>query len=164
VEHKAEAVTLVVPLSIVSRGDIMRAHREATRLSEVINQAALLQTGASVSIPRIGAHLQAFADANHFDIAQSAGRQHLVAALESLKSSAPSVHVSFATEPSAEAIERVLAWFRQSVDARIVLQTGLQPSIVAGCVLRTSSKVFDFSLRQRFQENRDVLYQKVAAL
>jgi hypothetical protein len=161
--RSTKVAALVLPLSVVSHGDIMKLCREIAYLNETADQTALSRRERP-AVLRASAHLQAFADANGFDMTKSTSRQHLASTLEGLKSTSPSVHVSFAADPSVEAVEQVLTWFRQKIDARITLQIGLQPSIVAGCIVRTANKVFDFSLRQQFHDSRDVIYKKVIAL
>jgi len=38
----------------------------------------------------------------------------------------------------------------------------LQPTIAAGCIVRTTNKYFDFSLRQDFTDKRELLLKQIA--
>jgi hypothetical protein len=40
-------------------------------------------------------------------------------------------------------------------------QVGLQPTIAAGCVVRTSNKVFDMSLKEHLTEQEQYLMQLI---
>jgi F0F1-type ATP synthase delta subunit len=39
----------------------------------------------------------------------------------------------------------------------VLVQIGLQPNLGAGCVVRTTNKYFDMSLRTKFFDSRDKL-------
>jgi F0F1-type ATP synthase delta subunit len=79
--------------------------------------------------------------------------------LEVVYTQAPRVHVSFASDPSAAFTAKIVQWFRDSVHRAILVQVGLQPTIAAGCVVRTTNKSFDFSLRHHFDEQRELLLE-----
>jgi F0F1-type ATP synthase delta subunit len=42
-----------------------------------------------------------------------------------------------------------------------MLQIGLQPAIAAGCMLRTTNKVFDMSLRTHLMKQSDYLARMI---
>jgi F0F1-type ATP synthase delta subunit len=71
------------------------------------------------------------------------------------------LHISFAAEPSTQALEKILVWFRANIHPQALLQVGLQPTIAAGCVLRTPNKVFDMSLRNHLIEQQKYLMQLI---
>jgi hypothetical protein len=71
------------------------------------------------------------------------------------------LHISFAAEPSTQALEKILIWFRTNIHAQALLQVGLQPTIAAGCVLRTNNKVFDMSLRENLSKQKPFLVQLI---
>jgi hypothetical protein len=41
------------------------------------------------------------------------------------------------------------------------MTVGVQPTIAAGCIMRTTNKYFDFSLRQDFEGKRDLLLEEL---
>ena len=72
--------------------------------------------------------------------------------------------MSFANEPSNEAISKIVEWLRSEVSSYVLLHIGIQPSIIAGCTLRTTNKVFDFSMRSRIVESKAILREEIRLL
>jgi len=70
--------------------------------------------------------------------------------------------MSFNADPSPLFSQRLVTWLRQEIHPQVLVQTGLQPSLGAGCTLRTTNQFFDFSLREHFKQNRQLLVQKIA--
>jgi hypothetical protein len=56
---------------------------------------------------------------------------------------------------------KLVGWFRANVHPHVLVQVGLQPNIAAGCVVRTTNKVFDLSLRNHFAQNQQVLIESM---
>ena len=50
---------------------------------------------------------------------------------------------------------------RQNFDPEMLVEIGREPAIAAGCVVRTSSKVFDFSLLEHMTAQRQLLTDKI---
>src|SRR5690606_10854194 len=80
------------------------------------------------------------------------------------KSKAPVIHISFPSEASPAFIAKILEWFRTEVHPHVVLHVGLQPELAAGCVVRTTNRMFDFSLRKRFEQSKKKLLESIEAL
>jgi F0F1-type ATP synthase delta subunit len=72
--------------------------------------------------------------------------------------------MSFSADPSPQFTQKLAAWLRQEIHPFVLLQVGLQPNIGAGCVVRTTNKYFDFSLRERFKSKRPLLMEKLKSL
>jgi F0F1-type ATP synthase delta subunit len=69
--------------------------------------------------------------------------------------------MSFAIEPSSFMTQKIVSWFRKEVHPALMLHTGIQPTIAAGCVMRTSNKYFDFSLRQHLTASQGLLTKAI---
>ena len=149
--------TLSLPDSVTGLTDVTRLQREADTLDEYLRQAGLRKGGDANKLPKIPIMLDDIATVNHLNLLHQADRQKLAQFLKMLQSSAPVVHMSFASEPSTEFTTKIITWLRQNIHPLLLVQVGLQPSIAAGCTLRTTNKVFDFSLRQHFLRNRQLL-------
>ena len=93
------------------------------------------------------------------DLLQAADRAALAVFLKNLIEQAPTLHISFATDPSASFTAKIVGWLRANIHPLVLVQLGLQPSIAAGCVVRTTNKVFDLSLRDRFSQQKSVLLE-----
>lgn len=161
VHHIAQ---LVLPATITGLTDVTRLQREAETLDEYLRQAALRKGGHATEMPKIPVMLDDIATANHLNLLQAADRQKLADFLQQLQTKAPVVHMSFASELSTEFTSKIVTWLRQNIHPMLLVQVGLQPSIAAGCTLRTTNKVFDFSLRQYFVQNRQLLVDALAKL
>lgn len=148
---------LSLPPSVTGLTDVTRLSHEASTLDEYMRQAALRKGGDANRLPKIPVMLDDVATLNHLNLLHESDRQKLTAFLTVLQSSAPVVHMSFASEPSTDFTTKIVTWLRMNIHPLLLVQVGLQPSIAAGCTLRTTNKVFDFSLRQHFMENRQLL-------
>ena len=69
------------------------------------------------------------------------------------------MHISFSADPSPLFTQKLITWLRAELHPLVLIQIGIQPNMGAGCVVRTTNKYFDFSLRSRFKEKGAVLTQ-----
>jgi F0F1-type ATP synthase delta subunit len=154
---------LILPLGVVSRSDLSRALREIGVISDFFHQAAIRSTAAP-EMPTLSRTLDSLAEANSLNLIHTEDREALKLFLTRLKAKAPVVHLSFPSEASAPFIARILEWFRKEVHPHIVLHIGLQPELAAGCLVRTTNKMYDFSLRKKFEQSKQKLMQSLEAL
>jgi F0F1-type ATP synthase delta subunit len=145
---------LQVPALISSPSDVSRLHREVIALSEYLKQAALRSPGqATVKLPKTSRLLDELIIENKLNLLDTATREHLIGFLADLAKHAPIIHISFATDPSSAFLQKIVFWLRQNISPSVLVQVGLQPTIAVGCVLRTTNKYFDLSLRRRLTEH-----------
>lgn len=149
---------LALPIVIASRQDITNVHREL-RLFDDAAMQSVMRHDNPVKYPAISAKLRGVVQANQVDLHDESHRKKLLAKLDALKNSAPTVHISFPVEPSAEILQELVAWFRKEIHPNIVIRVGLQPTIAAGVIVRTPNHQFDFSLRKHLQKNREKLVE-----
>ena len=154
---------LKLPLQLVSRHDVIRTIRELESIQDYYTQAEIRQDKQLV-MPVQSQLLQAIVAENKADLSHKETRASIGDVLIYLRDTAPVVHVSFAVEPSAQVVQKILQWFRREVSPMMLLQTGIQPSIAAGCVVRTTNMYFDFSLRQHLLRNSELLLDKLRSL
>lgn len=147
---------------MASRVDIGRLQREITGLNDFFVDAKVRTAGTSMQLPQLSRSMDLLARENGINLLDTEHRQKLIVQLDQVYKSAPSFHISFAVEPSPKALEKVLIWMRQNIHHQVLIQVGLQPAIAAGCVLRTTNKVFDMSLRNRLHSQTDVLAQLIS--
>jgi len=149
-------VDLKLPTSIASRRDVIRLHRELRSFIDVTTQS-IMRHDNPIKYPAISDQLRDIAVLNQIDMRQPKNNQALLARVDAIKEHAPSVHISFPTEPTQEVLQRLVEWFRKEIDPHVVIQVGIQPTIAAGVVVRTPNHQFDFSLRRHLYENRHKL-------
>lgn len=157
-----ESKPLALPAILVGKPDVMRVRRELEALRDYLHQAALRkQDPSEIKLPKTSRLLDELASANHLNLLHRADHEKLVEALEDLYTSAPSLHMSFSAEPSGAFLAKLMTWLRQNIDPRVLVQVGLQPSIAAGCIVRTPNHQYDLSMAQSFKKHRAVLFEKL---
>jgi F0F1-type ATP synthase delta subunit len=152
---------LELPILVFGPIEVRRLQRELEALEEYISQSAIREPGKQQALPKTSRLLDALAGNNTKNLLISHDREKLAGFLKDLNKKAPVIHISLAADPSSAFTAKLVAWLRTNVHPYALLQLGLQPSIAAGCILRTNNKTFDFSLRNRFTEQRDLLVKAV---
>lgn len=152
-----------LPIDVVSRSDIFQLYRELKNLSDSIEQAAVVE-GAPAPQVRVGERLARLAKVNALDINNGTHRGILLAHLGNLKEAAPVVHMAFTNEPSQATTESILSWLRREASPFVLLHVGIRPSMVAGCFVRTPTKVFDLTLRRHLEAAKVDLRERIHGL
>jgi F0F1-type ATP synthase delta subunit len=148
--------------SVISPSDVARLERELNSLDDFFVAAKARQTGTSMQLPKLTRVLNQLAKDNNVNLLEAAERQRLAKALKLAYDQAPTLHVSFATEASPKAMEKLVVWIRSNIHPQALIQVGLQPSIAAGCFLRTANKTFDLSLRATMKKSEPQLLKLIA--
>ena len=157
VVSETQAVALQIPLGAVTRADVGRLAQEAESIDNFLQSAAVRQPGSPVQMPKTSNLFDELVNMNKLNLLQPADRQHLRRFLEELRMKAPTIHISFSSDPSPSFQVQLITWIRQQIDPNMLLRIGLQPSIGAGCMVRATNKVFDMTLRQRFLDSKPAL-------
>jgi F0F1-type ATP synthase delta subunit len=144
----------------MTKQDLHRLIREVEALDNYILQNSI-RGQKSAALPRLTTTLESLIRDNTLEIMDDKSREALRKTLSDLLKTAPVVHMSFAIEPSSFMTQKIVSWFRNEVHPALMLHTGIQPTIAAGCVMRTSNKYFDFSLRQHLRASQNLLAQSI---
>jgi hypothetical protein len=155
---------LKLPTSVLNQGDILRLMREINTMDDFFVAAKARQPGTPLQPPKTSRILDQLAQGNGLNLIDANQRQNLYKNLESLAKNAPSLHISFASEPTPRALEPILVWLRENIHPQILLQVGYRPAIAAGCVLRTPNKIFDMSLGVHLQKQVPVLMKLIGGV
>lgn len=156
-----ENVRLLLPNRLVSSVDLTRTIRELTNLDDSLHQASLRTPGKPTAIPKTTRTLEDLAEINKISLLEKRHREVLLEALKIYQKKAPVIHMSFTVEPSAVVTGEIIDWLRKNIKENVLLDVGLQPTIVVGCVVRTSNKVFDMSLRHNISKQAPVLMKYI---
>ena len=156
---------MVLPLLAVSPVDIGRLICQLETIEEHVLQSRLRaatptqpSTPTTIAVPTLTSRLlEEAARLNNLDLLQLTHRAALRQFLMSVKAHSPVLHVSFSADPDPAFLKKLMAWLRQEIHPDVLITIGLQPTIGAGCLLRTTNQYFDFSLRQRFADKREML-------
>lgn len=152
---------LKLPNRLSGTSDLAKTQRELEKVDDFLYQTNLRMPGRPVTLPKSSKMLDDLAEANGVSLLEEDDRRKLLVALEKTAENSPIMHISFAAEPSNSFLEKIVGWSRENIDPHILVNVGLQPSVVVGCEVRTTNKVFDMSLRSKFEQMHDVLAKKL---
>jgi F0F1-type ATP synthase delta subunit len=152
---------LELPTLVFGPVEVHRLQRELDALEEYLSQANIREPGKQAALPKTSRLLDALAGNNNFNLLLPEQRTQLMTFLTDVNKKAPVIHISLAADPSSAFTAKIVAWLRTNIHPHALLHLGLQPTLAAGCVLRTNNKTFDFSLRGRFHAQRDMLVAAV---
>jgi hypothetical protein len=158
---EATQTSLVLPIAVVSPTDIARMLKELDSLDEFFRQSAIRTGGQPQTAPRYSRLLDEVVVANKLNLLQPDNRESLKESFQELSEHAPILHISFSTDPPGPYVQKIVDWLRTNVESTILVRVGLQPNIGAGCVVRTTNKSFDFSLRKFFESKHDFFMEKL---
>lgn len=158
---ESSANALVLPLGVIGGVDVNRLLREIEVIDEFLRQAQIRQPGTSVKLPKTSRLFDDVINTNKLNILHEPERRRLTEFIEAVKTKAPVLHMSFSADPSPLFTQKLITWLRREIHPFVLLDVGLQPSIGAGCIVRTTNRHFDFSLRKRFDDQRTLLVQKL---
>lgn len=152
---------LQIPSGVVTKVDVGRLLRELEALDEFLDQAAVRQPNTQGQMPKTSRMLDEIFSINKLNGLISEDRTRLMNFLIMLRAKAPVLHMSFSADPSPAFTQKLIIWIRDNIHPFVILQVGLQPNIGAGCVVRTTNKYFDFSLRADFFSKHELLLSKI---
>ncbi|MBW3569285.1 hypothetical protein KY385_04110 [Candidatus Parcubacteria bacterium] len=146
---------------VVGTTDLRRILHELETIDDFLYQANLRPPGTSLPPPKTTKLLADLFEHNGAQILDRRSRENMLTVLKKLAAKAPVMHISFAVEANPVFIEKIVAWARKNINPYVLLDVGLQPSVIVGCNLRTTNKVFDMSLRNRFDTSKYILNEKI---
>jgi F0F1-type ATP synthase delta subunit len=149
VAHKPE---LSLPVLVFGVVELRRLSRELDALEDYLKQNKIRQAGKQASLPHLSRMLDSLATQNQMNLLHDDDRHVLGNYLKEVEKNAPVLHFSFASDPSSAFMAKLVTWLRRNIHPHALVTLGLQPSISAGCILRTANKSFDFSLRHKIGE------------
>ena len=153
--------TYSLPVLVAGPIDVGRLIRELETLDTMLLQTKLKDGDASM--PKTSRLMGQLVELNKLNIGDEAQRKQLLAFLQAVKKSAPVLHISFSADPNVAFIEKIMSWLRREIHPLVLMTIGLQPNIGAGCVVRSTNKYFDFTLRKNFDSKRDLLVSNMGA-
>jgi hypothetical protein len=153
---------MVLPMLAATPTDIGRLQLELEAIDDALLQLGIRKGGGEVKLPRTSRLMDQLIEVNRLTLLHDPDRVALKEFLAEVKKKAPVIHMSFSADPSPRFTEKLMAWLRKEIHPTLLLTIGLQPTIGAGCIVRTTNKQFDFSLREDFKKKRDLLLSQLA--
>lgn len=157
----SETASFVLPLSVTSPTDLGRLLRELEALDNYLMQFDLKGQTGTVKMSKTSLLLDSVIDANKLDLLVPEQRTQIIEFMKNVKANAPVLHISFGADPAPAFIGKLMTWLRREIHPQVLLTIGLQPNIGAGCLVRSTNRYFDFSLRENFTKNRELLMSKL---
>jgi hypothetical protein len=154
---------LKLPVMVVTPSDLGRLVRELAVIDDQLLQLKLRKAGSEVKLPKTTQLMDQLLSQNGLNLLQEGDRDWLMKALQAIRQHAPVLNISFSVDPSTVFLDKLMVWLRREIHPFVLVSIGLQPNIAAGCVVRTTNRVFDFTLRRNFAEKRDMLKQALIA-
>jgi hypothetical protein len=155
------AKQLQLPMNVFSRSDIGRLQNELGAVDNFLTQAAIRQPGTPMQLPKSSHLFDELVATNKFNMLQATDRKELGTFLQEVIDKAPVLSISLQADPSALFLQKLCIWLRQNIHPQLLIQVGLRPTIGAGCVIRSTNKYFDFSLRQHFANKKSLLIKRL---
>lgn len=156
-----EQKKLLLPTALSTQSDLSRTIGELEALDNFLREGSIRQPGSPMQLPKTSKVFEELVNGSKLNMLQPSDREYLQKSLLWMREHAPVIHISFSSDPSALFLEKLTTWLRHNISPFVLVQVGLHPNIGAGCVVRTTNKYFDFSLRQRFISQRDILMQQL---
>lgn len=152
----------VLPVSVISPTDIARLLREIESIDDFFRQATIREGGEPTGVmPQTSKLMDQVISSNELNLLQVEDRAGIVVSLDAMSKSAPVLHISFSVDPPGSHVQKIVSWLRSNIDATTLVTVGLQPNIGAGCVVRTTNRIFDMSLRDFFARKRQFFVDKL---
>lgn len=158
----AHKVELTLPVLVFGAAELKRLLREIDSLENYLQQNKIRSAGKQPDLPRLSRMLDTLATQNQMNLLHDSDRKELRQFLVDTDKNAPVLHFSFASDPSSAFMAKLLTWLRRNIHPQALVTLGLQPSIAAGCIIRTPNKSFDFSLRNQLGENYKYLTEAIS--
>lgn len=138
--------------------ELGKLQRELFALDDFLNASQR----TSGKMPHTSTELQSMAKAAKLNLLLPGDRTKLINQFKFVRRTAPTVQISFASEPSKQALRALVRWFRENGHPNTLIAVGIQPNIGGGCVVRTATKSFDFSLQKLFQNTQTDLAKSLS--
>lgn len=155
-----------LPSSVLTKLDVARLISEMERIdNDLITRDVQIKSGMPVTDQiAFTEQLSDFLSVNSLEIGDNAERTDLIVKMRRFKSTAPTVHMTFASSADTDSLRQLVVWLRESVHPQTVITVGLQPSLIGGVYVRTPNHVHDFSMRAKLAGHRDIIVREVEAL
>lgn len=154
-----------LPAGIIGQSDLKRLIRELENYEEIAHQRSLTKgRGIKNKTHYHSQLLQEIASELALKIDRQTDRNTLTSFLGDIKSGSPTLNIYFASEPPNSAVQQLVQWFRKEVHPAVLLEVHVRPSILGGCIIRSSNKIFDYSHAAKIEAADKVLSKKLKTL
>jgi hypothetical protein len=150
-----------LPPLVVGLVEINRLLRELATIDDTLLEHTLRKTDSDARMLKTSRLMDQMVDLNELNLLHKTDRERLRRFLDAVVGRAPTLHISFSADPSPNFLEKLMVWLRENIHPQVLVTIGVQPTIAAGCIVRGPNKHFDFSLRQDFEDKRQMLIDQI---
>lgn len=150
-----------LPPLVIGPVEINRLRRELEAIDGTLLDHTLRKKGTAGQMLRSSQLMDRMVDANRLNLLHKTDRERLRRFLDAVADKAPVLHISFSADPPPSFMESLMTWLRRNIHPQVLVTVGVQPTIAAGCIVRSTNKYFDFSLRQDFAGKRELLLKQI---
>ena len=118
-----------LPDQLIGSIDLNRLIRELEKLDDFLYQSQLRKPGTPMNVPQSSRLLEDIASTNGYSLLNQKHREHLLSSLKKIQEKAPTIHISFAVEPTHSFSQKLTAWIRKNLHQYLLVEIGLQPTI-----------------------------------
>ncbi len=148
-------------LSIQKPSQLRKILRELDVVENNISERHIREDDQSKDL-NLSFNLKEMVESNELDLTNATDLKKLRDFLEDLQTNAKVMHFSFSQPTSELVLNKLTEWLRKNIDPNVLLTTGLNNSVGAGFLLRTTNKYFDFSIGNVLRSNRELLVKKIS--
>ncbi len=164
--NQSDIAEYVLPSALITRADLARLVREIEDVDgDLGSQKARNHTAGEDDherrMPAISQTLHDLLELNKIDLMDDHVRTHLRKQLQKLKDKAPIIHLTFAVEADLPTLRQLAEHIRKEFHPQALLHVGLQPTLVGGVYMRTPNRAYDFSIRAKLAQNRNIIQQDI---
>ncbi|MDD3035686.1 MAG: F0F1 ATP synthase subunit delta [Candidatus Saccharimonadaceae bacterium] len=89
------------------------------------------------------------------------GLDSLIETLNSYSVKAPRINITLAAPPSGELRKKLVGWCRNNITPNILVTFDFNKTILGGIVLRSGSKIYDWSFKKQIMASRDKFVEEI---
>lgn len=87
--------------------------------------------------------------------------EELVNTLNKFTTEAPRINITLAAPVSGDLKKKLIGWLRDNIAPNILVTFDFNKTILGGMVLRSGSKIFDWSFRRQIMASRDKFIEEI---
>jgi len=152
--------SLVLPDEVYSPDQLSTAVFELNDYQNALRDQvarARSKTKSNIDAPEPSALLQAILNAIDAKNIDPNGLDDLRSALEEILKKSCTAHLILAAMPSMVIKKKLTNWFRQEISPNMLITFSVRSDIGGGAILRTGSRIYDFSFRNLLIANKSKL-------
>jgi F0F1-type ATP synthase delta subunit len=160
-----ELPKLILPNSLIGRFELSELMREVEDLDMALEGQKVRGTNKNgYKLPALSRSLSDFLTVNKLDINDDNVRLDIKKQLKIVKTKAPAIAITFATDADPNSLEQLVSWIRKELHPLAIINVGIQPGLIGGAYIRTPNHVHDFSMRGLFKGKTNLLLKDLEGL